>query len=169
MIKLVAINKIRVYQQCSRERHITARSFFLGPEHYQRMLYPTQLPQESDETMSYPISTGLTDCQKHTVNHIFWPIELNLNSPKESTLRFFRSPGTGKIKTVVEVIFQATRLKSSSLKILFCAPSNTAPDMLLTTLSVFLNRGEMFRFMSKLRINSNISHAVDEYFIHDSL
>jgi helicase MOV-10 len=116
--------------------------------------------------------------QTRAVESIIGRIECNLTAATDNgngvvaanpPYVVFGPPGTGKTKTVVEAIYQASRFKTSRrLKILVCAPSNTAADVLLTRLAPFMNKSEMFRFMSFTRNKEDVSEVVNNYCKYDA-
>ncbi|SRR6266478_241319 len=63
---------------------------------------------------------------------------------------FLHRPGTGKTVTVVEAIKQILRLNPSA-RVLACAPSNSAADVIALRLSGPLKNDELFRFYAPSR------------------
>lgn len=78
-------------------------------------------------------------------------------------------PGTGKTVTVVESILQTLNATGSnfSSRILVCAPSNTAVDVVVERLSPFVNRREMLRLVAYSRDRSTIPESIMEYTHYD--
>ena len=78
----------------------------------------------------------------------------------------FGPPGTGKTTTVVEMVLQCMQLRSSSrsgtaggrFRILVCAPTNTAADLLCSRLGV--DRLRMLRLMAYSRAKKEVPEAV---------
>ncbi|KAK9884832.1 hypothetical protein WA026_009057 [Henosepilachna vigintioctopunctata] len=70
-------------------------------------------------------------------------------------------PGTGKTVTIVEAIYQI--FKDTSKKILVCAPSNAACDMLTEKLIEFCKSHELIRIHSKARDKSMIPEKIRPY------
>jgi helicase MOV-10 len=75
----------------------------------------------------------------------------------------FGPPGTGKTTTVIESVLQAVRCLGSSFRVLCCAPSNTAADLLCERLSKELPKNRLFRAMAVSRQQSLVSPAVLEF------
>lgn len=81
----------------------------------------------------------------------------------------FGPPGTGKTSTLVEAIKQYGRLNPDK-KVLVCAPSNDAANVILTRLSSSIPVSEMFRFLSYQISPSSVQpQDVLKYcnFVHD--
>jgi len=91
----------------------------------------------------------------------FWPVrDCFLVCPSSLHIRFDR-PGTGKTITIVEAIQQV--LKSSpNAKILACAPSNSAADLIASRLMA-LSTAELFRFYAPSRFKSQVPDALLSY------
>lgn len=89
-------------------------------------------------------------------------------------LLFLIFPGTGKSTTVVEIIAQLVlRLPDVSVqlserdRILVCASSNSATDLLVEKLAPILGSTEMLRLMSYQRDPTLVSKTVRPYCHHD--
>jgi len=94
----------------------------------------------------------------------------NLNSAQERAVRSVLSgqcrpapfivygpPGTGKTTTLVEAIRQVLRWRPPSVKVLVCAPSNKAADVILKRLiDGKVPASEMFRLMSYSRERADV-------------
>jgi helicase MOV-10 len=63
---------------------------------------------------------------------------------------FLCRPGTGKTVTIVEAIKQILR-RNTSARVLACAPSNSAADVIALRLSELLKTDELFRFYAPSR------------------
>ena len=72
----------------------------------------------------------------------------------------FGPPGTGKTYTLVEAITQACRCLGRSFRVLVCAPSNYAADLLCERLSKTLSHSDMFRPMAYSRPPRSVSDTV---------
>eukprot|EP00928_Gymnodinium_smaydae_P017426 TRINITY_DN16659_c0_g1_i1.p1 TRINITY_DN16659_c0_g1~~TRINITY_DN16659_c0_g1_i1.p1 ORF type:complete len:880 (-),score=108.99 TRINITY_DN16659_c0_g1_i1:223-2811(-) len=78
-------------------------------------------------------------------------------------------PGTGKTTTLVETIFAILR-KQKSAKILVCAPSNPAADLLCERLAdLGVTALEMFRLVSFMRSPHLIPSSIKNYTQQDSI
>ena len=74
-------------------------------------------------------------------------------------------PHSGKTSTMVEAINQYGRYHPQA-KILVCAPSNAAADVLLRRLARSISHSEMFRFMSFQRERSTVDATVSSYCLY---
>ena len=89
----------------------------------------------------------------------------------ELTLKIFiHSPGTGKTTTLVEAIHQVV-LADPNNRVLVCAPSNTATDLIASRLVTWHNNRELIRLSAPSRSYDallpqlrNFSPAVDRRF-----
>jgi len=78
-------------------------------------------------------------------------------------------PGTGKTTTLVNTIFAILR-KQSSAKILVCAPSNPASDLLCERLAdLGMKTNEMFRLVSFMRDPHLIPPKIKKFTLQDSI
>lgn len=75
---------------------------------------------------------------------------------------FYHSPGTGKTVTVVEAIRQILD-QNPSARILACAPSNSAANIIAERLIVALNKDELFRFYAPSRYKDQVPHSLRDY------
>jgi helicase MOV-10 len=71
-------------------------------------------------------------------------------------------PGTGKTVTIVEAIRQLLR-KDKAIKILACAPSNSAADLIAERLAGGLNSDELFRFYAPSRQRDQTPASLEQY------
>ena len=74
-------------------------------------------------------------------------------------------PGTGKTETVVETIRQVL-YKDKDAKVLACAPSNSAADIIALRLSPALSPEEMFRCNAASRDPRTVPEALIPYSLH---
>lgn len=74
----------------------------------------------------------------------------------------FGPPGTGKTVTLVEIILQVYYNMPWS-RILVCAPSNSAVDVICERLSGQLTVGEMTRFNSYRRLEKNVPKTIQKF------
>ena len=75
-------------------------------------------------------------------------------------------PGTGKTVTLVESILQTERLSNKygrEYKILVCAPSNAATDLLCERLAPYIPPRDMQRIISYSRDRKTVSQEVMKY------
>ena len=77
-------------------------------------------------------------------------------------LLFFNSFGTGKTSTLIEAMLQLLDTNPRA-RILACAPSNSAADLLTTKLSAKLNKDQLFRFIAPSRDKKSVPDKVLEY------
>jgi helicase MOV-10 len=71
-------------------------------------------------------------------------------------------PGTGKTITVIECIRQLL-LKYPQAKVLACAPSNSAADLIASRLRGHLSTDELFRFYAPSRIKDQVPDDLRPY------
>eukprot|EP00038_Savillea_parva_P026359 m.53449 g.53449 ORF g.53449 m.53449 type:complete len:1222 (-) comp7460_c0_seq1:1994-5659(-) len=74
----------------------------------------------------------------------------------------FGPPGTGKTRTVVEAITQAVRLFPRTFRILACAPSNTAADVLCRGLD-HLGTSELMRVVAASRTRQTVLEDIHKF------
>ncbi|KAI0945600.1 hypothetical protein AcW1_001785 [Taiwanofungus camphoratus] len=74
----------------------------------------------------------------------------------------FGPPGTGKTVTIVEAIQQILR-KNPRARILACAPSNSAADLIASRLQASLSTEELFRFYAPSRDKDQVPDALLPY------
>ncbi|KAH6905384.1 RNA helicase [Coprinopsis sp. MPI-PUGE-AT-0042] len=82
--------------------------------------------------------------------------------PGSTPFILFGPPGTGKTITMVEAIRRVLRLHPSS-RILACAPSNSAADLIAERLLTSLTPNEMFRMYAVSRSPSDVSYKLRDY------
>jgi len=78
------------------------------------------------------------------------------------TSRAIDSPGTGKTVTVVEAIMQLTK-KNANIRMLVCAPSNSAADLIASRLIDCLGVGELFRMYAPSRDEKQVPDLLRAY------
>jgi len=78
----------------------------------------------------------------------------------------FGPPGTGKTVTLVEAIVQTAKANSNS-RILVCAPSNTATDVVVQRLAPYFRPSEMLRLLAFSRDKKNVPADVFPYSCFD--
>lgn len=111
-----------------------------------------EIPEEFTE-----IRRGLNPEQRQAVLHIL-----------EARARpvpyvVFGPPGTGKTRTMVETIAQVVKLLPKSFRVLACAPSNTAVDVLCLGLSPYVQKREMLRVVAASRTKDNVLKEVHPF------
>ncbi|KXN81885.1 Putative helicase mov-10-B.1 [Leucoagaricus sp. SymC.cos] len=74
----------------------------------------------------------------------------------------FGPPGTGKTITIVEAIIQLVK-KSRSTRILACAPSNSAADLIATRLVEHLGKDDLFRMYAPSRDEKQMPDVLKDY------
>ncbi|CAN0164996.1 unnamed protein product, partial [Ectocarpus fasciculatus] len=80
----------------------------------------------------------------------------------------FGPPGTGKTVTVVEAALQLLKAGDNHTRLLLCAPSNTAADLLVSRLAAAgVGTTDMFRVMSFMRNQNEVSDDVKKYCCYD--
>ena len=89
------------------------------------------------------------------------------SAARPSPYLIYGPPGTGKTVTVVESILQTLRLSGSKAKILVCAPSNAAADLLCERLAQNMSPGKMTRIIAYSRDKSAVSDVVMKYTHYD--
>lgn len=82
--------------------------------------------------------------------------------PGSPTFIIFGPFGTGKTSTMIEAMLQVLDLNARA-RILACAPSNSAADLIVTRLSGELDNEKMFRFMAPSRYKDQVPDDVRPY------
>jgi superfamily I DNA and/or RNA helicase len=75
----------------------------------------------------------------------------------------FGPPGTGKTKTVVEAIAQAVTVFPKTFRILACAPSNTAADVLCLGLADHIPPSRMIRVVAASRYKDQVHKDIHPF------
>ncbi|KAF8632166.1 hypothetical protein AX17_004907 [Amanita inopinata Kibby_2008] len=89
--------------------------------------------------------------------------------PGSPTFTIFGPCGTGKTSTVIEAILQILD-SNPGTRVLACAPSNSAADLITTKLSSSLNKEKMFRFNAPSRYKNQVPDKVLGYsFLKDDI
>ncbi|KAG9001265.1 hypothetical protein FRB93_012192 [Tulasnella sp. JGI-2019a] len=117
------------------------RILFPGPEHVRNRTRPTRLEMASITPFNPLIATNPP--QLEAVAAIL------KRSPSSVPFVVFGPPGTGKTVTIVEAILQLVAQRPS-IKILACAPSNSAAD-LITQRLLSLGTQKLFRLNAPFR------------------
>lgn len=71
-------------------------------------------------------------------------------------------PGTGKTRTVVEIVYQILRVQPDA-HVLVCAPSNPATDTLAERLGKVLKPSELFRLNDQNRTFAEVSDSIRQF------
>ncbi|KAF8630294.1 hypothetical protein AX15_003007 [Amanita polypyramis BW_CC] len=79
--------------------------------------------------------------------------------PGSPTFIIFGPFGTGKTSTMIEAVLQVLATNPQS-RVLVCAPSNSAADLIVTKLRHVLNNEKLFRFMAPSRFKSQVPDDV---------
>ena len=134
----------------------------------QAVLYPMPNPPLQAERAGVPkddnlkpIREGLNPEQWAAVRHV---LEARA---RPTPYIIFGPPGTGKTRTVVEIIAQAVKLFDRPFRILACAPSNTAADVLCLGLSEHIPPSEMVRIVAATRPKTSIHADVHRFCLED--
>lgn len=77
----------------------------------------------------------------------------------------FGPPGTGKTSTVVELIAQAVATIHPRCRVLACAPSNTAADVLCRGLARHLDPSQLLRVVAASRRKTDVDRTLHKYCI----
>jgi helicase MOV-10 len=118
----------------------------------------TDPPYLARASMSWSrLNTGLNRKQMEAVDNIVYR-----GCGKIAPYIIFGPPGTGKTVTVIEMIRQAHQLDPNR-KILVCAPSNTAADLIVERLADHIDITQMFRVMAFSRSLGDVSARVQAY------
>ncbi|KAG8896554.1 hypothetical protein FRB99_008838 [Tulasnella sp. 403] len=79
----------------------------------------------------------------------------------------FGPPGTGKTVTIIESIRQVLSHQSSA-RILACAPSNSAADILAERLSRHVPKSQLFRLNAPSRLRSTLPRELEDFSLVDN-
>ena len=94
---------------------------------------------------------------------VFGPyVRSNIDLTSSSECLCLRSPGTGKTMTIVEAILQLLWTNRQA-KILVCAPSNSAADLIASRLRQHLKVTELFRFYAPSRFKDQVPDELHPY------
>ncbi|KAF8895854.1 RNA helicase [Gymnopilus junonius] len=74
----------------------------------------------------------------------------------------FGPPGTGKTVTIIEAVLQILATNRQA-KILACAPSNSAGDLIATRLRTQLNKDTLFRFYAPSRFKDQVPDELRDF------
>jgi helicase MOV-10 len=75
----------------------------------------------------------------------------------------FGPPGTGKTVTIVEYIIQVVRLTGGTKRVLVCAASNEAANVIARRLQQTLSRSELMRMYANSRNFSDVPASLRDY------
>jgi len=111
-----------------------------------------------------PVDGRLNEEQLRAVRNIVRHTNVNRGCPYV----LFGPPGTGKTSTIVEAILQVGKHRPGA-KILICAPSNAAADVLISRLARSnLSANELFRFNSYQRNPESVAQEAREFGMFDN-
>nr|VWP00270.1 Adenylate cyclase [Ganoderma boninense] len=138
-----------------------------SPPNPQRFLFPTPGHEGLERALEHnehPITLfnpliGTNPAQLLAVKSI-----LQLR-PKSAPFGLWGPPGTGKTETDVETIRQILH-RDKDAKVLACAPSNSAADIIALRLSAALTPEEMFRCNAASRDPRSVPDALVPYTLH---
>ncbi|GJE90147.1 DEXXQ/H-box helicase domain-containing protein [Phanerochaete sordida] len=130
-----------------------------------RLLFPTDdhiLPPNVDAPFS--IRNRLIENNPPQVQAVTGVLGMPPGSP---VFVLFGPPGTGKTVTIVEAILQLLSHAKKEARILACAPSNSAADIIAERLSSALGETELYRFYAPSRFASQVPDVLRRYTTSD--
>lgn len=122
-------------------------------------LFPHYVPEQTvkkDADTFAPINRALNEEQRECVAEI-------LKKAGGPPYLIHGPPGTGKTVTVVEAILQVLKQKDDNCRILACAPSNTAADVLLDRLRGRIQVKDMVRVNAYTRQMDDVAAELRPY------
>ena len=132
--------------------------FLLFPSEYQELSSLVS----SAHTFNYYNRNLNNEQRKAVVNIVFGKFR------SSGPYIIYGPPGTGKTSTLVEAVRQVAR-RGDNPRILVCAPSNAAADLICERLSSSIPKSEMFRYMSYQRPRQEVSDRVFDYCQYDNV
>jgi len=142
-------------------------SQILFPESTRDTIHPSPLREYPDPLFPHIRSSNnvtfynrsLNEEQKHAV------VCCMKAQARPSPFLIFGPPGTGKTVTLVESILNTVRNKKSDkrFRLLVCAPSNTATDLIVEKLFHHFDKTEMVRLLAFSRDKETVSEKVLKY------
>ena len=139
----------------------------LAPQLPQKTLFPElgdllQLASVRAKALRMPRNATLNQQQLQAVEEIVAGV------CRPIPYLLFGPPGTGKTVTLVEAIYQIFQTQRTA-RILACAPTNTAADLLIERLSTSVLPSEMLRIMAFSRPLEAVGSVVRPYTLRDEV